>query len=275
VRSYGNAGEEKVGVHGAAPVDARSIVASKVPTATAGFWVAKVLSTAMGETTSDYLVTHVDPVLAVAAAALAFGLALGVQFRASTYSPWIYWLAVVMVSVFGTMVADVLHVVVGVPYAVSSAVFAAVLATVFIVWHRTERTLSIHAIDSRRREMHYWLAVVSTFALGTAVGDLTATTLRLGYFASGLVFFVAILMPGIAYRFFRINAVLAFWWAYVLTRPLGASFADWMAVPSARGGLNWGTGYVSIALAALIALTVAMIARIDRRARAAATTVRM
>jgi uncharacterized membrane-anchored protein len=245
---------------------------SKVPEITALFWIVKVLTTGMGETTSDYFVRLIDPVIAVAIGAVGLAIALVLQFSVRRYIPWIYWLAVVMVSVFGTMAADVTHIVLGVPYFASTAFFAIALAGVFLVWHRVEKTLSIHSIVTRRRESFYWAAVLITFALGTAAGDMTAVTLHLGYLASGIFFAAAIAIPAIAYRWMRLGAIPAFWFAYILTRPLGASFADWMGVSTARGGLAWGTGPVSLALLALIIVAVASLsasqtkssARLDR-----------
>ncbi len=239
--------------------------ASKVPEITVLFWIIKVLSTGMGETTSDFLVYAIDPVIAVCIGAVVFAAALALQFSARRYVPWIYWLTVAMVSVFGTMAADVAHIVIGVPYIVSSAVFAAALAAIFVVWYRVEGTLSIHSITSRRREVFYWLTVLATFALGTAVGDLAATTLHLGYLASGVLFAVVIAIPAVAFRWRRLNAVIAFWFAYIVTRPLGASFADWMGVSHARGGLAWGTGPVSAVLAGIIVVLVSVIS-VRRRA---------
>ena len=233
---------------------------SKVPEVGAYFWVVKVLSTGMGETTSDYLAHRLDPVVAVGIAGAGLVASLVLQVRVRRYNAWVYWLAVVMVSVFGTMAADVLHVGLGVPYAVSSVAFAVALAVVFGVWYLSERTLSIHSIRTWRREAFYWAAVLTTFALGTATGDLTATTLRLGYLASGVLFALAIAVPALARWRLRPNPILTFWAAYVLTRPLGASFADWMGVPPVRHGLGWGTGPVSLALAALIVAFVAYLA---------------
>ncbi len=223
------------------------------------FWVVKVLTTGMGETTSDFLAHRLDPVVAVGIAGTCLAGSLVLQLVLRRYNAWAYWLAVVMVSVFGTMAADVLHVGLGIPYAVSSTAFAVGLAAVFLLWYRVEGTLSIHSIRSRRRESFYWLTVLTTFALGTATGDLTATTLHLGYFASGILFAVAIAVPLLAWRL-GANPILTFWAAYVLTRPLGASFADWMGVPPARGGLDWGTGPVSAVLALLIVVLVAFLA---------------
>jgi uncharacterized membrane-anchored protein len=240
-------------------------VATKVPAITALFWVVKVLTTGMGETTSDAFVHRFDPVVVVALAGLALlailtlqlaGLALlailTLQLALRRYRPWAYWAAVVLVSVFGTMAADVLHVGLGIPYAASAAGFAVALAALFAVWYACERTLSIHSITTRRREVFYWATVVTTFALGTAVGDLTAVTFNLGYFASGLLFAALIALPALAYWRGWLNPIAAFWAAYILTRPLGASFADWAGVPPARGGLDLGTGPVSLVLLLLI-----------------------
>ena len=233
-----------------APVG-RLRMASKVPAVAIAFWATKALTTGMGESASDYLVHRMSPVLAVALGAVAFTCALIIQLRARRYVPWVYWLAVAMVGIFGTMAADVIHVGFGVLYLASSVFFAATLAVVFILWYRTEGTLSIHSIDTTRREVFYWSAVMTTFALGTAVGDLTAVTLHLGYLTSGLVFVVVIAVPALAWRL-GVNPVLTFWFAYIVTRPLGASFADWMGVSHVRGGLDLGAGPVSLTLAALI-----------------------
>jgi uncharacterized membrane-anchored protein len=241
-------------------------VASKVPEITAAFWITKVLTTGMGESTSDYLVLTLGPAIAIGLGAVFFVAALVLQFRAPRYIAWVYWFAVVMVSVFGTMAADVLHVGVGIPYAVSTIFFAVVLMAVFIAWHRTQGTLSIHSITTRPREWFYWAAVLTTFALGTAAGDLTAVTLHLGFLGSGILFAVVIALPAIAWWKFELNAIFAFWFAYVTTRPLGASFADWMAVSPSRGGLNWGTGPVSIGLSAVIVAFVIYLAVRSRRA---------
>jgi uncharacterized membrane-anchored protein len=227
-----------------------------VPEVTVLFWVTKVLTTGMGETASDFLVRRIDPFVAVGLGAVAFVVAMALQLRARRYVPWTYWLAVSMVSVFGTMAADVVHIALGVPYAVSTVVFAVVLAAVFVVWYRTEGTLSIHSIRTRRRELFYWLTVLTTFALGTAAGDLTASTMHLGYFASGVLFAVVIAVPAVAHRRLGLDAITAFWFAYIVTRPLGASFADWLGVPPSRRGLDLGTGPVTLTLALVIAVLV-------------------
>lgn len=218
--------------------------ASKVPEVTVYFWIIKVLTTGMGETASDFLAHLFGPIPAVGLGGVALVVALAVQFAARRYVAWIYWTAIVMVSVFGTMAADVLHVGLGVPYALSTPFFVIVLAAVFALWFASERTLSIHSITTRRREGFYWAAVLATFALGTAAGDLTAT-IGLGYLGSAVVYGAAIAVPAVAHRAGRMGAVLAFWSAYVITRPLGASVADWMAVGHARGGLAWGLGPVT------------------------------
>jgi uncharacterized membrane-anchored protein len=226
--------------------------ASKVPEVSVYFWITKVLTTGMGETTSDFLVTWLGPLIAVTLGAAGLAITLLLQFAVRRYVPWVYWSAVVMVSVFGTMAADVLHVGLDVPYAASTVLFTVVLAVVFLVWHRTERTLSIHSILTRRREFFYWAAVLTTFALGTAAGDLTAMTLDLGYLPSAVLFAAIIAIPAVAYRRLGLDAVVGFWFAYITTRPLGASLADWMAVSPTRGGLDWGSGPVSLGWAALI-----------------------
>jgi uncharacterized membrane-anchored protein len=238
--------------------------ALRVPMITAFFWVIKALSTAMGESTSDYLVHRLVPAVAVVLGFIAFVAALSLQFSMRRYIAWTYWLAVVMVGVFGTMAADVLHVGLGVPYTVSTILYAAVLAVVFVAWQKTEKTLSIHSIDTARRETFYWAAVVATFAMGTALGDFTAITLRLGYPASTVLFGALICVPAVGYWRFHWNPVFSFWFAYVVTRPLGASFADWMGKPQSAGGLGLGNENVAVVLSIAIFLLVAYLA-ITRR----------
>lgn len=231
----------------------------KVPEVALAFWCAKLLSTALGESFSDYLVFHVNPYLAVVAGTAGLAAALALQLRAPRYLAQVYWLAIVLVAVFGTMVADVLHVVLDVPYAASTAALAALLAVVFLAWHRVEGTLSIHSIDTRRRELFYWAAVMATFALGTAAGDLTAGTLGLGYPASAALFALAMAVPAVGWRWLGWNSVASFWSAYVITRPLGASIADALG-KSALGGLGLGDGRVSVALSIAMAVLVAYLA---------------
>jgi len=198
----------------------------RVPEITVYFWIVKSLTTAMGEAASDYLVRVMHPVPAVLLGFVGFVVAIALQFLMRRYLAWTYWFAVAMVGVFGTMAADVLHVGFGVPYVASATFFAVLLAVVFVLWQKTEKTLSIHSINSLRREAFYWAVVVATFALGTALGDMTAATLHLGYFLSVVLFAVIIAIPAIGYWRFRWNPVFAFWFAYVATRPLGASLAD-------------------------------------------------
>lgn len=234
--------------------------ALRVPEITIYFWLIKAMTTAMGESTSDYAVHAISPVVAVLLGFVAFVAALALQLAMRRYVAWAYWLAVMMVGVFGTMAADVLHVGFGVPYVASSALYALTLAAVFWMWNRTERTLSIHTVDNARRELFYWAAVVATFAMGTAVGDLTAVTLHLGYLLSAIAFLLLIAIPAIGYRWLGWNPILCFWCAYVLTRPLGASVADWLGKPSSLGGLGWGDGPVAFTLTGMIAVLVSYLA---------------
>jgi uncharacterized membrane-anchored protein len=233
---------------------------TKVPEVTAYFWITKVLTTGMGEATSDYLVHRFNPEIAVVAGFTALVVAMVLQFSVRRYHSWVYWLAVVMVAVFGTMAADVLHVGLGIPYAASTAFYAVVLAVIFVLWYRSEGTLSIHSIYTRRREVFYWATVLATFALGTAAGDLTAKVVGLGYLGSGVMFAVVIAIPYVGYRWFGLNPIVAFWFAYIVTRPLGASFADWLAWPPSAGGLGLGHGVVSLVSTLIIVSLVAYLA---------------
>ncbi len=214
--------------------------ALRVPEITVYFWVIKALSTALGEATSDFLVKRLHPIPAVGLGFVVFCVALALQFTRHRYIAWSYWFAVVGVGVFGTMAADVLHVGFHVPYVASSTLYAVILAAVFVVWGRTEKTLSIHTIATPRREAFYWAAVVATFAMGTAIGDLSATTLHLGYGLSMVLFAGVIVIPAVGYRWLSWNSIFTFWFAYVVTRPLGASFADWVgkAAECQRSGLG-------------------------------------
>lgn len=221
------------------------------------FWVIKLLTTAMGESTSDFLVFHFNPYAAVILGFVVFAAVLWLQFRTRKYIPWVYWLAVLMVAIFGTMAADVLHVVLGVPYLVSTIAFAIVLAVIFYFWQKTEGTLSIHSITTTRREAFYWATVLATFALGTAAGDLFAFTFNLGFLTAGIIFAAIFVLPAIGYKLFGWNSIFSFWFAYILTRPLGASFADWTGKPQSVGGLAWGDGPAAAVLFVLIIIFVA------------------
>ncbi|MGI4896616.1 MAG: COG4705 family protein [Janthinobacterium lividum] len=227
----------------------------KVPEITAIFWVLKVLTTGMGEAASDYL-GDTSLVLGGVVGVGGFALALWLQLRSERYHAPTYWFCVAAIAVFGTIVADVLHVATGLSYYVTSAFYAAVVAALFIWWRRSEATIDIHSITTPRRERFYWATVIATFALGTAVGDLTGLTLHLGFFPAGLVFLVAIAIPYLAFRR-GANPVVTFWAAYVLTRPLGASFADWVAKEhSVGGGLGAGDATVTVVALVLIVILV-------------------
>jgi uncharacterized membrane-anchored protein len=233
----------------------RAAMFTKVPAITGFFWIIKLLTTAMGEALSDFSV-RVNERDAVIIAAFVLAGSLVLQFRAKRYVAWVYWLVVAMISVFGTMAADIVHHA-GVSLAVSTSAFAAILAVLFFAWHKAEGTLSIHSIFTVRREAFYWAAVFASFALGTAAGDLTANTFHMGNLISGYFFTVLFVLPAIGYRFFRLNDIMAFWISYIMTRPLGASFADWVSKPGSHGGLNAGTGAVSAVLVVLIVMLVA------------------
>ncbi len=234
--------------------------AVKVPAVTVVFWVIKVLTTGTGEAASDWL-GHTNLVLAGVVGLGGFVLALRLQLRSTRYRPAVYWFAVAMVAVFGTMAADAVHVGLGVPYSVSTAFWALATAVVLVLWRRSEGSLSIHTITTPRREKFYWATVLSTFALGTAAGDLTADQLGWGFLLSGLLFAAVMLVPALGWARLGMNSVLAFWLAYVVTRPLGASFADWFGKPhSFGGGLGYGDGTVTLLASVLIALLVGYLA---------------
>jgi uncharacterized membrane-anchored protein len=236
-------------------------LATKVPQVTLLFWLAKLLTTGGGETAWDWMSNALGAYLAAGIAGGALVAALVAQFALRRYNPWVYWTAVAMVSVFGTAVADIMHNDFGVPYTVSTAVlFVAVLA-MFGLWYAVERTLSFHSVLTPRREAFYWAAVLLTFALGTAAGDWTASTLNLGYFPSGIMFLVLFLLPALAWKKFGLNAIPAFWISYALTRPLGASFADFLAGPGQRGGLELGMPPITVGILAITVAVVGYFAR--------------
>jgi uncharacterized membrane-anchored protein len=231
----------------------RRALAVKVPEIGLIFWVLKLLTTGMGEAMSDFLGQKSVP-LAAAIGIFGLAFALWLQFRSPEYRAPVYWFAVMMVAIFGTMVADGIRDGAGIPYTVTTPLFAAVVAATFLLWYRSERTLSIHSITTRRREAYYWTAVLATFALGTAAGDLTAYTLNLGFWESAVLFAFVIAIPAAGWARGRFNPIFAFWFAYVVTRPLGASFADGFSKP-ANGGLGLGDGTVSlIALVVFVGL---------------------
>jgi uncharacterized membrane-anchored protein len=239
----------------------RGITLTKVPQIIAFFWLTKIATTAMGETTSDWMNGFLGPAIAIPLMLIALVWTMRRQFRADRYDAWTYWGVVVMVAIFGTSAADALHVGLGIAYIDSTIFYSLVLAAIFAAWYRSEGTLSIHSVRTRRREAFYWATVLATFALGTAAGDMTATSLHLGYFGSIVLFAALIAVPFVGYRYLGLNEVVAFWAAYVLTRPLGASIADFAAVEHSRGGLGLGAGGVSLILAAAVILLIRRLAK--------------
>src|SRR5882762_3211600 len=246
-------------------------VLAKVPEITASFWVLKLLTTAMGEAASDYLLSTIG-FIGLGIGLAGFALALWVQFRTRRYNVFAYWAAVMMIAVFGTMAADTLHHQLGVSFGVSTLVCALAVAATFSAWYRVEHTLSIHSITTRRREVFYWLTVSFTFALGTAAGDLTASQLHFGLVGSIVLFAIIMAVPALGCWRFRLNSIVAFWWAYIVTRPLGASVADWLSKPIKVGGLDYGDGPVAAVLLviALILVAVAAVRRASRTSPAPA-----
>ncbi|KIZ19212.1 membrane protein [Streptomyces natalensis] len=227
---------------------------NKVPEVTVYFWVIKVLCTTVGETAADLLneklgmgLTGVSLLMSVLLAAV-----LVAQFRTAVYRPGVYWLAVALISVVGTLISDNLTDNLGVPLEASTVAFAIALLVVFVAWYRSERTLSIHHVDTTRRESFYWLAVLFTFALGTAAGDLVAERMDLGYWISAGLFALAIAAVAVAHFALGLDAVWSFWIAYILTRPLGASIGDYLSQPTGDGGLGLGTVITSVLFLAVI-----------------------
>lgn len=234
-------------------------VAVKVPQITALFWVVKILTTAGGEATSGFLALGNWTVGGIAEVAfLVIGLIW--QFRTRRYQTVAYWFLAYAIATAGTGIADGLHVLVGIPYAGTTVLWALVLAAIFWLWHRSEGTLSIHSIISRRRESFYWATVFATFALGTAVGDFTATELHLGYLSAGIAFGIIILIPLVLWSRLHVNSVFCFWFAYVLTRPLGASFADYFSKPHKISGADFGYGPTAAVAAILVIILVGYLA---------------
>jgi len=247
---------------------------NKVPEITIWFWVIKVLCTTVGETAADYLNETVglglDDTIYVTGALLI--VALAVQFRLRRYEPSVYWVAVVLLSVVGTLITDKLTDDVGVALRTTTIVFAVALVAVFAAWFAVERTLSIHSIVTARREAFYWLAILVTFALGTAAGDYASEALSLGYGTALVLFAGAIALVAAVYYGLRIDAVVAFWVAYVLTRPLGASIGDYLSQSTADGGLGLGTTVTSLVFLVAILGTVAFLTITRRDATPALET---
>jgi uncharacterized membrane-anchored protein len=241
---------------------------NKVPEVTLWFWIVKIMATTVGETAADFLNTRFDLGLTNTSfimGALLLMVLVG-QFRADRYVPWLYWVVVLLVSVVGTLITDNLSDNFGVALELTAVLFSIALALTFAAWYASERTLSIHTIFTTRRERFYWAAILFTFALGTAAGDLMAESLELGYFHSALIFGAGIAAVTLAYYAFKLNAVLAFWIAYILTRPFGASFGDLLSQPPGNGGLGLGTVGTSAAFLVVIFGLIAIMTVAQRRA---------
>ncbi len=242
------------------PQSLTTLMLNKVPQVTLVFWVIKIMATTVGETGADYLAVHVGLGTATTGAVMAALLvvALVAQLRARRYVPWLYWLTVVLVSVVGTQITDALTDGLEISLYVSTAVFAVLLAAVFAAWYARERTLSIHTIVTASRERFYWAAILCTFALGTAAGDLATEALGLGFQVGVLVFGALIAAAYVAFRL-GANAVLTFWLAYILTRPLGASLGDLLSQSRSNGGLGLGTIDTSVIFLGVIVALVALV----------------
>lgn len=227
---------------------------SKVPEVTIFFWIIKIMATTVGETAADLLAFNLNWGLTNTSILMAvlFIVVLYFQFKTEKYIPWIYWLTIVLISVVGTLVTDNLTDNFGVPLEISTIAFLILLILTFVAWYMSEKTLSIHSIYTSKREAYYWLAILFTFALGTAAGDLISEGMGLGYWKSGLIFAGLIVLVTIAHYVFKLNVVWAFWIAYILTRPLGASFGDFLSQSRNAGGLGLGTVGTSIIFLVII-----------------------
>ncbi|GLQ82482.1 membrane protein [Mesorhizobium huakuii] len=231
---------------------------NRVPEVTLDFWLIKLMAVTMGETAADYLAVNLGLGLTVTSLIMTGVLivALVLQFAQKRYIPWAYWLAVVLISVVGTLITDNLVDNFGVRLQTTTIAFSVALVATFAVWYASERTLSIHTIFTTRREIFYWLAILFTFSLGTAAGDLVAESFDMGYLTSGLMFGGVIALIALAYYLIHLDAILAFWLAYILTRPLGASFGDLLSQPAEYGGLGFGTTFTSLIFLGCIAALV-------------------
>lgn len=243
---------------------------NKVPQVTAFFWIIKILCTTVGETFADFINFNIG--LGLTFTTIIMGVALFItlffQFKANKYVPSIYWVTVVLISVFGTLVTDNLTDNMGVPLEVSTTFFSVLLGLTFLFWYLSEKTLSIHSIFTRKREVFYWFTILFTFALGTAVGDLYSEQLGFGYLNTGIGVVIIIALVFLAYKFVKLDGILAFWIAYILTRPLGASLGDYLSQPKVNGGLGLGTTVTSVIfLIAILAIIVFLsISKIDTNA---------
>jgi uncharacterized membrane-anchored protein len=233
-------------------------VFNRVPSVTLDFWLIKLMAVTMGETAADYLAVNLGLGLTATSILMTAILAgaLVLQFMQKKYVPWSYWLAVVLISIVGTLVTDNLVDNFGVSLVTTTAIFTLALIATFLVWYNSEKTLSIHSIFTFRREAYYWLAILFTFALGTAAGDLVAERFGLGYLSTGVLFGMIIASLAIGYFFLGLDAILGFWLAYIFTRPLGASFGDWLSQAKTYGGLGFGTVVTSALFLTVIAAIV-------------------
>ena len=247
------------------------VMLSKVPQVTIFFWIIKILCTTVGETFADFLNFNLGfgLTLTTIIMGIAFFIVLYLQFRTTKYVPGIYWLTVVLISVFGTLVTDNLTDAMGVPLEFSTVVFSVLLGLTFLFWYLSEKTLSIHSIHTRKREVFYWLTILFTFALGTAVGDLYSEQLGLGYLNTGIIVVIIIACVFLAWKFLKLDGILAFWIAYILTRPLGASLGDYLSQPKVNGGLGLGTTVTSVIfLIAILAIIIFLaVTKIDTTAK--------
>jgi uncharacterized membrane-anchored protein len=236
---------------------------NKVPKITLYFWIIKILCTTVGETAADFLNMQLN--LGLTGTTLVMGallvVALFFQFKSRRYIPAYYWVAVVLISVVGTLITDNLTDNLGISLITTTIVFAVILAAVFAIWYRVEKTLSIHEIDTKKREAFYWLTILFTFALGTASGDLLAETFKLGYWLSAIIFGAMIGLVYISYKYYKLNQIFAFWIAYILTRPLGASIGDFLSQSTKDGGLGLGTAITSAIFLVAILATVIFLTR--------------
>jgi uncharacterized membrane-anchored protein len=230
-------------------------ITAKVPEVIFLFWVVKILTTAGGEALSDFLKTYGN-IKGGATEIALFVVGLVLQFGSRRYRAFAYWFLAFAIATFGTGVADFLHLDVGIPYSGTTLLWAAILGAIFVIWYRSEGTLSIHSITTQRRELFYWSTVFATFALGTALGDFTATSLNLGYLASGILFAVVIFLPALAWWRVGLNGIAAFWMSYVVTRPLGASFADYISKARSLSGIGFGDGQTAMVFGAAVLVLV-------------------
>jgi uncharacterized membrane-anchored protein len=231
---------------------------NRVPEVTPDFWIIKLMAVTVGETAADFLALNLGLGLQTTTylmTAILVGV-LALQFAQKRYVPWVYWSAVVMVSVVGTLLTDNLIDTFGVPLEITTIACTVLLAAIFAAWYASERTLSIHTVVTTRREIFYWLAVLGTFALGTAAGDYVSEALGVGYLTTGIVFGAVIVLIALARFAFQVNAIVAFWLAYIFTRPLGASLGDLLSQPTDYGGMGFGTTTTSLMFLAVIAAIV-------------------